>query len=919
MSLLSVVAVLAVTAGWENIAPARVPFPAKEVVWVADFSNPKDFSWELREGAQGSVEITPQGVRIAKTNDAGYIVVKAKTFKVEKGRRLRCWADQESVDADVDYASGVIRGHGRTESLAMQWRMEGNNFWHGGLQTMRGLPCTPPGMSYRKYGDFMAEDDVFTPVILVSGTRSTSFWKNWTAEDLDASAKAWKESHDHPAIDYTGDMIDEAAFDRMLAADSNHVAEIRRIDGVSRLVADGKIVAPMAYMSSMHVRGPKWPPTLVFAGKVFNGSDVKIMVKPLTRFLECRPNGEGVDYKKYVGELKATMRMAPNSLFIIGLSDNAPRDFISKYHPEEAWINEKGEPVVGTDGSCSIYYRNGLSKEAFMKLTYQWPSPSSRVWRDWMCRQIRGIVAEIRAQGLDKRVVGMHIYGYHDAQNSVLYTDHSKPAQEEYARMIAEPGCISTNYAFCMKQAAFRAQEEFMRAFKEAIGKPSIGIMWCESPFQGNRGASLDVTSFCRSDVMDVIVCQPNYRERMPGFPTVSAVPLDSFHLHGKMFWNEYDYRTYSAVPGSNSGNSPISEMSLGTAADIEMWRTMYRKVAGEADATRMGYWLYDMRGGFFRPPEIAADIRELVAEETRLARLKPSKWKPDMAIVLDEAQILQEGENPLLRVTQPDEFIYASSCRLFGTCGVPYQRFLAEDALASPEILNGKKIVVLAFFREIDARRAALLKRLAAQGTTLVHLSETGVRGGAEATGFQPIFMEGGKFGQEVVPEPGVTDNVTSLLDIYLQREKNCHSQIPQRCTVSETEGVKVLARYASDGLPAIAERHDVDCRRVYVAAAGGLTPGLLNRIARESGAFYVVDSTGLQVDMNGNFMSVHCLRPGRYTLHLPFPARVENLKSHKTEKVTGQSFEVNLTAGETCRFLLEQTAENQSPNLVN
>ena len=134
----------------------------------------------------------------------------------------------------------------------------------------------------------------------------------------------------------------------------------------------------------------------------------------------------------------------------------------------------------------------------------------------------------------------------------------------------------------------------------------------------------------------------------------------------------------------------------------------------------------------------------------------------------------------------------------------------------------------------------------------------------------------------------------------------------------MAETEGVKVLARYASDGLPAIAERHDKDCRRVYVAAAGGLTPGLLNRIARESGAFYVVDSADLQVDMNGNFMSVHCLRPGRYTLHLPFPARVENLKSHKAEKVTGQSFEVNLTAGETCRFLLEQTAENQLPNLA-
>ena len=896
----------AVTAGWENISEGRRPFPPTPLLWSADFSQPGNFTWEFREGAAGSVKITPAGACIVKSNDVGYIVLKSRPFAVTKGRRLRCFADQESTDADVNYSSGVIRGHGRAESLAMQGRLEANNFWQGGLQTMRGLPCTAPGMPYRKYGDLIAEDDFFVPAIVVSGARSTSFWSNWAAEDLDAATKSYKDGQaSYPAPDYSGDRMDEAEFDRRMAADVDHVVEVRRVDGVSRLIADGKIVAPAVYNATMHVG------KLPFAGKPLDGSAVKIMVKHTARGLECRPDGSGVDYRKYVNELKESMRTAPNSLFIIGVSGNAPPDFIRKYHPGEAWIDEKGEAVHGTVGSCLIGYLRSTkaAKDEFVRIAYPWPSPSSRVWRDWVCRQIRGLVAEIKAQGLHKRVVGIHVFGYHDAQYSVPYTDHSKPAQEEYKRMVAEPGCISTNYAFCMKQAAFRAQEEFVRTFKEEIGKPSIGVMWCESPFQGKKTASLDLTSFCRSDAIDIIVCQPNYRERLPAFPTVSAVPLDSFHLHGKMFWNEYDYRTYAPVRASPSQNGPVSQMSLGMAQDVAMWRTMYRKVAGEADATRMGYWLYDMRAGWFYPPEIASDIRELAAEEERLSRLAPSPWKPDMAILVDEAQILQEGEDPLLRITKQDEYIYADSCRLFGTCGVPYQRFLSEDALAEPGILDGKKIVVLAFFRRIDARRAALLKRLASQGTTLVYLSETGVRGGAETTGFSPVFATGGKFGHEVVPEPGVSDNVLCLLDVYVQRERNCHAKMPQRCSVAEGDGVKVLARYADDGAPAIAERRDADCRRLYVASAGGLTPGLLNRIARESGAFTVVDSPGLQIDMNGNFMSVHCLRPGRYTLRLPFPARVENLKSHKTEKVTGRSFEVDLTAGETCRFLLEQT----------
>ena len=908
MNALVVLAVFAtVTAGWENVSPGRKPFPPAKVLWTADLSSPTNFTWELREGATGAVEITTNGIRIIKSNDAGYLVVKGRAFAVEKGRKLRGFADQESFDADVDYSSGVIRGHGRTEKLTVDGFCERKNFWNGGLQTMRGFPCTPPGMPYRKYGDFTAEDDVFTPALVVSGTRSTSVWTNWTVEDLESSNSAWWRTHDFPVPDYSADLITDAELDRRLAADVPHTVEVRRIGGVSRLVADGEIVAPVAYHASVHVDSAKAPPVLAFAGKPLDGSAVKVVVKPLARDIPCRPDGSGVDYGLLVDEVRGAMRASPDSLFVLGVSGNAPRDFIRTYHPEEAWINEKGEPVYGVPGSCIIGYL-GSTRAEFEKRAFPWPSPASRVWRDWMCGVIRGLVAELKARGLDKRIVGIHVRGYHDGQYSIPYIDQSRPAKEEYARMIAEPGYLSTNYAFCVKQMAFRAQEEFVRAFKDALGKPSIGVMWCESPFQGSINASLDLTSFCRSDAMDIVVCQPNYRERLPAFPTVSAVPVDSFHLHGKLFWNEYDYRTYAPVSVSGSSNTPVSEKSVGTATDIEMWRTMYRKVAGEADATRMGYWLYDMRGGWYYPPEIAADIRGLAAEEAMLARREPSVWRPDMAVVVDEEQILQECDDPLRHITLPDEYIYASSCRLFGTSGVPYERYLADDVLTDPALLRGKRIVVLAFFRWIDARRKALLEHLAAQGTTLVYLSETGIRGGGEDTGFVPVFRTGGSFGQEVVPEPGVTDNVKSLLDVYVQRERNCHLAISQRCTVEEVTGVRILARYAADGLPAIAERRDSDCRRVYVAAPGALTPGLLNRLARESGAYAAVDGTGLQIDMNGDFVSVHCLRPGSYDFRLPFPCAVDNLRSGMPEPVRDGCLKLTLSAGETCRFALRR-----------
>ena len=84
-------------------------------------------------------------------------------------------------------------------------------------------------------------------------------------------------------------------------------------------------------------------------------------------------------------------------------------------------------------------------------------------------------------------------------------------------------------------------------------------------------------------------------------------------------------------------------------------------------------------------------------------------------------------------------------------------------------------------------------------------------------------------------------------------------------------------------------------------------ITPELFNRFAREAGA-YVGTRTGVQLDMNGDFVSIHCLRPGRYDFRLPFPCRVVNLKSGVEEQVVNGVVPLVLTAGETCWLRLEK-----------
>ena len=72
---------------------------------------------------------------------------------------------------------------------------------------------------------------------------------------------------------------------------------------------------------------------------------------------------------------------------------------------------------------------------------------------------------------------------------------------------------------------------------------------------------------------------------------------------------------------------------------------------------------------------------------------------------------------------------------------------------------------------------------------------------------------------------------------------------------------------------------------------------------VARAAGAYVPCDRYGLQVDMNGGFISLHCLIPGHYDFILPFPAKVVNLKTGNAASTTddGKVLPIDMVAGET------------------
>lgn len=901
-----------VTAGWEDRNPGRVEFVEPEVLWKGDGCHNSAFVLRKIAGAEGDMTVRDGAIRIVKTNDKGCLVVEGPAFPIETNREVRLSADVRVTGSDGEVSHGFLRARGKAPRYGVSSLFE-SDFAAGGIPQSLGLPNAPSGQSYRKYGSYVTKDGVLTPAIVVDGAPSVSVWSNWKVSDLKAERAKW---HAETRVRWPKikdkDRQDEKEFAAQLAADVVHTAEVVRENGVSRLLVDGKPAQPVAYKGP-HAGGDALPPPERFSGKPFDGSRVRLMVKDIRLGKVPGSRGywtkDGFDAKGAVAEIRNSMRLAPNTPFVLAIGCNAYPEFACEEHPEEAMLREDGSVVMGNAGSCLASYCMPDPTKV-----WPWPSYSSRIWRDGVKKCLAELVAELKQQGLDKRIVGIHTFGYQDGQFTTTCIDRSPAAKAEYAAFLAEGGHAATNYSFFAMQTGFRAQEEFAREFKRLLGKKSVAIMWCESPFKGRRASSWDVGEFLKSDTMDILVAQPCYVHRLPGLPGGNRLPAASFNLHGKLFFEELDFRTYAALePG---WHSPSSMKGLGESHDFTMWQTIFRKHAGAMVAQRMGWWFYDMVGGWFGAPEIVADIDVALGVYEAARPEAPSPWKPGVALVVDEAGAFgwEGGEKFLPR---PLDFSYGEQMFPLERSGVPFDVYLYVDVAANPELMKPYSMVALGLMRKYDKARQEIVKSWTASGKTVLHMPRCGELGGLlEVAGIDLSVDE--KADHHVTAEPDFDCEVNGLQHHDMLR--NCGSvEFPSprladwpRNSVRAAPGVKALARYTKDGAIAVAERVTGNGERgigknVVFTEAGGISAGAFNKFARESGAYVALPADIAQVDMNGDFLSVHALDDFETDFRLPYPCKVVNLKSGAEEATVDGFLPLKMSAGETCQFVLK------------
>ncbi len=942
-----IIAIIALTAGllaaasegWDNINPERSPASVGEILWRGKLT-----AVEYRDGAKGKVEHIGDVIKVTKDNDEGYILVRtAEPVEFPAGKFLQLVIPMRTSNAAPDYSLGMVRLLKNLKKLPYDKSADVRSSAGPAMQFMFN---TPENVWLRRIAHTKTDkkNSSVYPALIVGGKQSVSFWQEPWIEDYHVAAKKFKQSI-RKKLTYDHDMMDEAEFDKMLVSAKDHTAKVAVHNGAPTLFVDGVPQVPALYKAKNRDKAEQ----NYHAGKLFlnAGMDIHVVSVRYGNFLNKFHNlygvwsKDGFDVEAAVRMIKNSMRTAPEAKFVITLIMHPAYPEFGAQFPDEVWVNGSGKTVYGHYTHAQYFLQDEMPARYV-----PWPSYNSLVWRDMVKKHTAELIAELKKQNLSKKIIGVHLAGGHDAQYSMRHMDYSKPALAAFKEFLKKRYVTvdalrqawgekdvtfdtvtmpdyprkavndmldpvkdrkRIDFFIFQKEAPFRMQEDIGRAIKKEFGKEIVLMRWCMAAFGGDFGAALDIGAFMDSKVIDVLIAQSPYNRRFPGLPHGVRQPLTSYRLNGKLYLQELDLRTWL---GSTSSEDELRVLSSGVAQDLPMWYTVNRKIVGQMVAERLGYWYYDMAGGWYDDPAINADMKSQIATEKFLRSQKVRPWQASAAFVVDEEGLFLRNFPGNYYMFDAGNLI-AQQNQLLATGAVPYDFILLRDLLKDPARAKNYRTLVFAGMFHIDSVRMKFLKQLQNSGRTLVFLSGSGRMGGCrEATGFTVTTLPPPQRDRVIVSTVNDGINQLNWADLRVQSqtlgEKTNSYYLPRKMVVAREENMSVPAVFRKDNVPAVAVKQFPSWRSVYIAEAGGLTPEYFNHLVKTSGG-YVVSRPGVQADMNGNFISLHGIVSGRYTIDLPMKSTVRNLKTNRVMVRDAKSFTLDVTAGSTYWFSLE------------
>lgn len=412
----------------------------------------------------------------------------------------------------------------------------------------------------------------------------------------------------------------------------------------------------------------------------------------------------------------------------------------------------------------------------------------------------------------------------------------------------------------------------------------------------------LAIDQVARSPFLDFISSPTLYSDRTlePGGYSVFMSLTDTYALHGKLWWDENDLRTFRA------GDAAYFEAleQLGARNTAEETINMLHRELGNVLAHGCSQWYFDMKGGWYDDPRLIETVRaESAAAQKALAMDRASV--SEICVVVDPDAFTEQ-----CLYTATNRSAVLGQTASLGAMGAPFEFVSLSDM----EQLPPRKLWV---FLNLHIASADVIQRvhsrLERDHATGLFIYASGFQNGEDVmreltgmtirAGWQKrgvtvdVSGQALGLGQGAVMSYGTSSTIGAL--------KGDAVQLLPTFAVEDGEA-RVLGRDSQTGAPALCEKDMGGWTSIY-SAAPGLSAEVLRALARRAGVHIYSDENAV-VYANASVLSVTVAAPGAYTLSLPAPCTVRDVFTGEVLAETATTFQTRFDEHESRLFSIDR-----------
>lgn len=421
------------------------------------------------------------------------------------------------------------------------------------------------------------------------------------------------------------------------------------------------------------------------------------------------------------------------------------------------------------------------------------------------------------------------------------------------------------------------------QAVKEAsfgralVGVPYGYVLEWKHPYAGHFALS----QLLRSGHIDFLSAPISYATRLPGELGALPVPVDSVHLHGKLFLAEEDYRTpygkATRLTDPSTGHHLGSAQAEATPDDdynpplhtaLAVQQVHMRSLAQSLTYAHGEMWMDLWGEGWLAHPDAWNAARR--AQGLWALRERIPQNPPEVAVVVDpESTRYVRTGSPLIEqmVVQAREAVLRS--------GASVGFYLLED-IVRREFPPSRVVIFLNAWRMSRVAHEAIRQRLQRDGRVLVWLyASTLFHGHRDA-----LANARETLGIAIARQPWASLQGTQIVNKahplarFLSVDKIGMPEPWEPSFYALAEECDIIGEYIDTGLPSLVVCDHRTWKAVFLGERR-LTPEIVRALVRWAGGHIWLDTNDL-VQVRYPWVHIHARRGGVRTLQFPMPLSV-------------------------------------------